>query len=389
MMLENQGSAQPEQTSSNPRRLFVVAVALGGLAIVLGGQLSFFLPLMVVFTLGVPLTVMGLYIYLGKVKQGNTSHEFADSVYYLGFVYTLLALVISMAQAGDTTDVNLPEFLTLFAVALTTTIVGLIARIVIINFRETGEQSLDKAQQELARGVVIFKEQIGDYYNLLQGLQERLQLQETKYLEFSQHGLDELSEMAKKRAEKQAALLDQTATVANLAMENVAETSSNALQKSAAGLTQVLDKMASDLEASLPALLTTIQRATDASVEQKKHSLETADALMTGTAEKIAAHARKFETVITASQNTLASIKDEVKTWQQLSTDFQGTKKTIQEDLETTRALQQTLEKERARTTQEFHDTVETTRTLQQTLANKYDQAEKEFRHLEDIDYMF
>ena len=80
----------------------------------------------------------------------------------LGFVFTSLALVVSMVSlTGIGDDPNLLNaFLARFGVALLTTLVGLVARIALINFRETAGDSLTRAQLGLTRATTTFKNQL-------------------------------------------------------------------------------------------------------------------------------------------------------------------------------------------------------------------------------------
>ena len=114
----------------SPRRLFVVALAVGSVSMAFGivfeGWVS------VCMTVLMPLTMMAFYAWASYRADASSvlTTEFADSLYYLGFLFTLVALGCSLlsidtASSGAAIDGVIYRF----GVALLTTIVGLAARI--------------------------------------------------------------------------------------------------------------------------------------------------------------------------------------------------------------------------------------------------------------------
>ncbi len=114
------------------RRMFIAALIGGVFGVCLPQFYNF--PLLAVF---IPMTCMGLYTWVGYLFSRNTLflEQFGDSVYYLGFLLTLVALVISLYfyQGGDTLKSGL--LISNFSLALLTTIFGLSVRIYINNFK--------------------------------------------------------------------------------------------------------------------------------------------------------------------------------------------------------------------------------------------------------------
>lgn len=115
----------------NIRKMFVAALATGVIGICLPQYLEF--PQLAVI---LPLVCMVLYTKIGYSHSVDTSflEQFADSVYYLGFLLTLVALVVSLYfYQGDTLESGL--LVSNFSLALLTTIFGLAVRIFINNFQ--------------------------------------------------------------------------------------------------------------------------------------------------------------------------------------------------------------------------------------------------------------
>jgi len=113
------------------RKMFVAAL-LGGIISICLPQ-YFNLPLLAVLC---SLTCMALYTGFGYSHSVDSVflEQFADSVYYLGFLLTLVALVISLYfYQSDTLESGL--LVANFSLALLTTIFGLAVRIYINNFQ--------------------------------------------------------------------------------------------------------------------------------------------------------------------------------------------------------------------------------------------------------------
>ena len=113
------------------RKIFVIALAGGVLGVSLPQY--FDLPELAV---ALPLFCMVIYVWRGYSLSNETPflEQFADSVYYLGFLLTLVALVVALYfYQGDTLDAGL--LTANFSLALITTIFGLAVRIFINNFQ--------------------------------------------------------------------------------------------------------------------------------------------------------------------------------------------------------------------------------------------------------------
>ena len=79
------------------------------------------------------------YSSLGFVEDKDETliEQFADSIYYLGFLLTLVALIVSLVFLSEQKDNSLVGVGSRFGVALATTVLGLFLRILLTNFRES------------------------------------------------------------------------------------------------------------------------------------------------------------------------------------------------------------------------------------------------------------
>lgn len=127
------------------RKMFVWSLVAGALSVCVPQYFNF--PLLTVL---LPLLCMVLYTGFGYAQSVDSLfiEQFADSVYYLGFLLTLVALVVSLYfYQGDTLESGL--LVSNFSLALLTTIYGLAVRIYINNF----QVDLHSAERHVMSGV--------------------------------------------------------------------------------------------------------------------------------------------------------------------------------------------------------------------------------------------
>jgi len=113
------------------RQMFIFALSGGVLSVCLPQYFN--LPLLAVV---LPLLCMIIYTWVGYLHSVESAfmEQFADSVYYLGFLLTLVALVVSLYfYQSDSLEASL--LTANFSLALITTIFGLAVRIFINNFQ--------------------------------------------------------------------------------------------------------------------------------------------------------------------------------------------------------------------------------------------------------------
>ncbi|MCI0654156.1 MAG: hypothetical protein L0Y38_09150 [Methylococcaceae bacterium] len=113
------------------RKVFMLALIAGTLAI---GYSQYFKNELA--SVLIPLLLMIGYLAIGirYAGSGEQVEQFADSIYYLGYLFNLVALTASLL-AFRTSEIEFNLLIVNFALALVTTIFGLSARIVIVNFR--------------------------------------------------------------------------------------------------------------------------------------------------------------------------------------------------------------------------------------------------------------
>ena len=122
-------------------------------------------------TIGIPIGLMFIHFFigyfdfsgLGKKRSLISTEQFADSLYYLGFIFTLGAMAITLFVTwnvdGEVTSESIKSIVNNFGLALITTIVGLVFRLGILSFLTTSDESIQAAEKGLEHAVLEFKDQ--------------------------------------------------------------------------------------------------------------------------------------------------------------------------------------------------------------------------------------
>lgn len=106
----------------------------------------------------VPLLLMGLYILLGIHRRDNrvSDEKFADSCYYLGFIFTLSSIVVALLDIPSL-GTKLDEISIRFGAAMVSTVCGLIVRVYLVNFRTDFQDTISHAEDHLLASVERFQ----------------------------------------------------------------------------------------------------------------------------------------------------------------------------------------------------------------------------------------
>ena len=159
----------PVRAQDDLRRLFMITLSIGGILIILN-PIPNFSPLLLdgkkisaVWQIPVSVGVMGIFYFFGN-KYNKTPvirAVFADSLYYLGFLFTFIALVGALVSVDS---FNADDIVGQMGPALVTTVVGMAARIYLTQFdaitTEPQRETLDTIG-ELSANLVNSLEKLG------------------------------------------------------------------------------------------------------------------------------------------------------------------------------------------------------------------------------------
>lgn len=137
------------ETAQDLRRLFVATFFAGFVASIpsviwSGGALD---------GLAFVVSLLGMiaYGFLGYKSAENLGlrDQFADSIYYLGFLFTLVALAFALVALGDDAKIDVDKFVFRFGLALSTTGLGLLSRVYLSNFQVEAEEDIKEVAKKL------------------------------------------------------------------------------------------------------------------------------------------------------------------------------------------------------------------------------------------------
>jgi hypothetical protein len=215
---------------------FMVAVVAG-----LGTALLGYAPGLEAVGFGGPmLSIIGFYIFgklQGFVDRSDTRQQFADSCYFLGFLLTMIAMLVGFLPAGlFQQPITSQGILRHFSIALGATALGLIFRIFVLQ----GGRTLGQITAEVEAGLTHYALRVSEEARLigdeLAGLRSDLETQRHQVGTIISKDLKEVAE---------AAFAPLTRSVEKIA--NHLETQSQSIAGSAADLQQSLNRSAEQL----------------------------------------------------------------------------------------------------------------------------------------------
>ena len=119
--------------------LFIVTCTLKiGLAV-----LAWYVQSMLILGSIIPLSLMILYIFIGyRYREPVVSDEkFADSCYYLGFIFTIVSIILCLADLPNIGS-EIYIIAARFGAAMISTVLGLFVRVCLVSFRPTLEDAV-------------------------------------------------------------------------------------------------------------------------------------------------------------------------------------------------------------------------------------------------------
>ena len=148
--------AKPILTNTRIQNEYAIFIGLGVLVLLLISAMEWLKwasdgGLWLSFKILAPVIVMVAYLLRYKeLRVGKEFEaEFADSFYYMGFGFTLFALLLSFFAILNDEQLNTIKLLGNLGVALATTIFGLIVRVFYTSFEPTSDATLNQVNAEL------------------------------------------------------------------------------------------------------------------------------------------------------------------------------------------------------------------------------------------------
>lgn len=157
----------------NTQRLFGAAL---GLKIAFAG-LSYGLSMPFWLGFVAPLAVMLAYMIVGyKTLSDEVSEEkFADSCYYLGFIFTIVSIVVCLIDIPHmTAGGGLQDIAVRFGAAMISTVLGMCVRVYLVSFKKDASDAMHDAEQALLDSTRLFTAQLQENLKSLQSFEHQV-----------------------------------------------------------------------------------------------------------------------------------------------------------------------------------------------------------------------
>lgn len=187
-----------------------------------------------------PLAIMAGYMILGLRRDPTdvSNEKFADSCYYLGFIFTITSIVFSLFDLPQI-GARLQDISLRFGAAMVSTVLGLAVRVYLVGFRE--DDATKVAEQSALAAAERLREQLFMLLEKMRDFEAKVDLAATSSVERVKEQVDKMS---KDHAERLGSLS------AQLLQRNreLADESIRAVQAGEARLADALDASASKLD---------------------------------------------------------------------------------------------------------------------------------------------
>lgn len=114
-----------------------------------------------IFGFTVPLLIMGAYIVLGYFRRDNdvADEKFADTCYYLGFIFTITSIVFSLFDLPHI-GTRIQDIAVRFGAAMVSTVLGLAVRVYLVSFKKDVADAIKDAEDSVLDATRKFTEQL-------------------------------------------------------------------------------------------------------------------------------------------------------------------------------------------------------------------------------------
>ena len=186
-MADNKDPWKSESKPLSPTNLFGFSIIGGIAAIFIGTYISSWF-----FNIAFPIGIMLYYAYIINKDTSDilSIEQKADSVYYMGFILTLVAMTSSLIALAYDDELRFNAIVINFGLALATTILGLSIRIM---WLQLSSQSLADAESILQERIIRRSQDLQDQTEKIVGSMTALSNQLNKVTEPLKNNFDRLT----------------------------------------------------------------------------------------------------------------------------------------------------------------------------------------------------
>ena len=201
-----------------------------------------------------PLTVMALYFaqLIRGHHETNRPERAGDNIYYLGFLFTLVSLGLALYEFGDNPG-NKSSLISDFAVALTTTIFGVLGRV----WMNQGDKEIDEYEREA-------KLHVSDAIDELKSDVEHSREVMRDFATVTKQVLEENRDEQRKQLDRDREQFDQHFTES---LKNMSEVMTNAVTAGSERIKTELEKLAASTAEQVSLFTTNVSALNTSSAE--------------------------------------------------------------------------------------------------------------------------
>lgn len=285
----------PNETKDTLRRYFLVTFFMGS-AFILTPLPDFLDSGSGHVRIVVSTILMSVYYFVGRkyTKSANTRAVFADSLYYLGFLFTFVALVGAMLQLND---LNIQVIIGKMGPALVTTVIGMAARIYLTQFEPITSEPETEALNTLG---ALTSDIISALKQLDEGAKNNAQVMEN----FQKQSADQMTAFTKKLNDISTARLEEDFIKLGSAINGLTIAGKNLSQ--AANRTQFIVEEAKTKFDGLENVVTDAKRKL-ADAEELSGDIAKLNQTVTDASERITEVSERMETKVSLAATEVGS----------------------------------------------------------------------------------
>ncbi|NUY02372.1 FUSC family protein [Paraburkholderia youngii] len=144
-------------TAVRARNLFAVALVVK----LASSALGWYLHSPWILGLAVPIAIMLIYVLIGVINPDPalTPEKFADSCYYLGFIFTITSIIFSLFDLPNI-GTQMSAIAVRLGAAMTSTVLGLAVRVVLVSFRLDMDDAMKLAENKVVDATHQLRDQL-------------------------------------------------------------------------------------------------------------------------------------------------------------------------------------------------------------------------------------
>ncbi len=261
---------------------------------------------------GFAVMVMALYWWYGtRVSEKNTA-KFADSLYFMGFLLTLAALIGAVIVRGG--QLGPKDVFKAFGYALITTGVGMFLRVLVLQFQETLPDRVADAREGIEQWVRALRDELREASRAAARFRTRVEKdldQELRALVGSVDSIRAAIEEAHARAAETSLSSLQSAVAALVHRLSEFELPTDVVEREGARLVEAVERVGAEIHGAASALATELRAygsALDGAFTDMAEQLRRSDTSLRGISDRLQESTGAMASAFSSLESTVRSL---------------------------------------------------------------------------------